>query len=178
MNDGENQDIQQYSYSRSEAKAEFTRKLNHYWDLLLRRWWVLAIGAILGVAIAATLAQFQKASYTSVGRMMVSNKLSIPEGAVYTEDSSSFLGTQTALMQSDVVSNRAYMRVVAQNTALVAQDTNLVHPSFGLKVTVSPKTSIFVLQGSGPHPELTRSYVQACMEEYIALRKEMRAQTS
>ncbi len=76
MNDGENQELQPYSYSRSEAKAEFTRKLNHYWDLLLRRWWVLGIGAVLGVAIAATLAQFQKATYTSVGRMMVSSKLS------------------------------------------------------------------------------------------------------
>ena len=35
--------------------------------------------------------------------MIVSIKLAIPEGSVYTEELSNFLGTQAALMQSGVV---------------------------------------------------------------------------
>ncbi len=47
-----------------------------------------------------------------------------------------------------------------------------------VKVTVLPKTSIFVLQATGGDPEYTQAYLQACMEEYSALKKEMIAQAS
>ena len=43
--------------------------------------------------------------------MIVSIKLNIAEGSVYTEELSNFLGTQAALMQSGVVINRAHARV-------------------------------------------------------------------
>jgi capsular exopolysaccharide synthesis family protein len=74
-------------------------------------------------------------------------------------------------MQSGVVLNRAHARVTTQKPELRMQPV-------GLKVTVSPKTTIFVLQATGGDPEYTRAFLQACMEEYIALKKEMRTQTS
>jgi capsular exopolysaccharide synthesis family protein len=103
--------------------------------------------------------------------MIVSIKLNIAEGSVYTEELSNFLGTQAALMQSGVVLNRAHARVTLQKPEVRWQPV-------GLKVTVSPKTTIFVLQATGGDPEYTRAFLQACMEEYIALKKEMRTQTS
>jgi capsular exopolysaccharide synthesis family protein len=103
--------------------------------------------------------------------MIVSIKLNIAEGSVYTEELSNFLGTQAALMQSGVVLNRAHARVALQKPEVRWQPV-------GLKVTVSPKTTIFVLQATGGDPEYTRAFLQACMEEYIALKKEMRTQTS
>ncbi len=36
----------------------------------------------------------------------------------------------------------------------------------------------FVLQATGGDPDYTQAFLQACMEEYIALKKEMRTQTS
>jgi capsular exopolysaccharide synthesis family protein len=103
--------------------------------------------------------------------MIVSIKLNITEGSVYTEELSNFLGTQAALMQSGVVVNRAHGRVTAQKPDLTLQPV-------GLKVTVLPKTTIFVLQATGGEPAYTQAFLQACMEEYIALKKEMRTQTS
>ena len=47
-----------------------------------------------------------------------------------------------------------------------------------LKVSVLPKTTIFVLQGTGRDPEYTQAFLQACMEEYVNLKKEMRVRTS
>jgi hypothetical protein len=52
-----------------------------------------------------------------------------------------------------------------------------MHP-VALRVSVSPKTTIFVLQASGRDPDYTQAFLQACMEEYIALKREMRMQTS
>jgi capsular exopolysaccharide synthesis family protein len=103
--------------------------------------------------------------------MIVSIKLNLAEGSVYTEELSNFLGTQAALMQSGVVVNRAHARITAQKSELRMQPV-------GLKVTVLPKTTIFVLQASGGDPEYTQAFLQACMEEYITLKKEMRTQTS
>ena len=110
-------------------------------------------------------------AFASLGRMIVSIKLNIAEGSVYTEELSNFLGTQAALMQSGLVVQRAHGRVTAQKPELRMQPV-------GLKVTVLPKTTIFVLQASGSDPAYTQAFLQACMEEYIALKKEMRTQTS
>jgi len=153
------------------SKAHFRARLDRYKILLRRKWWVLLFGTTLGLAIQCLFLRFEPPAFVSVGRMIVSIKLAIPEGSVYTEELSNFLGTQAALMQSAVVINRAHARVVAQKANLAVKPVKL-------KVSVLPKTTIFVLQGTGDDPEYTQAFLQACMEEYISLKKEMRAQTS
>ena len=107
--------------------------------------------------------------YVSNGRMIVNLKLAIPEGSLYTEELNNFLGTQAALMQSAAVLDRAQDRT--QAPVLEVQPVSL-------RVFIQPKTTIFLLQGTGENGPYTQQFVQACMEEYINLKKEMRAQTS
>src|SRR5437773_1047438 len=38
--------------------------------------------------------------------------------------------------------------------------------------------TIFVLQGTGADPDYTQTFLQACMEEYVSLKREMRVHTS
>ena len=47
-----------------------------------------------------------------------------------------------------------------------------------LHVAVLPKTTIFVLQAVGDDPQYTQAFLEAVMEEYVSLKKEMRTQTS
>src|SRR5690242_11042592 len=108
----------EYAQSRSLAKAHFVNRLHRYRDLLVRKWWVLALGAVVGLAVEAGIWFLEAPSFVSLGRMIVSIKLAIPEGSVYNEELSNFLGTQAALMQSGVVVNRARQRVIAQNSDL------------------------------------------------------------
>ena len=159
------------SQDRSASRAHFHARLSRYRNLLREKWWVLVLGAVAGLAIAGGVAWYQPPSFASVARMIVSIKLNIAEGSVYTEELSNFLGTQAALMQSAVVINRAHVRVMAQKAEVG------MHP-VALRVSVSPKTTIFVLQASGRDPDYTQAFLQACMEEYIALKREMRMQTS
>jgi capsular exopolysaccharide synthesis family protein len=123
----------------------------------------------LGLGLQATLWRREKVMYVSAGRMIVNLKLSIPEGSLYTEELNNFLGTQAALMQSAAVLDRAQDRT--QAPVLDLQPVTL-------KVFIQPKTTIFLLQGTGENGPYTKQFVQACMEEYINLKKEMRAQTS
>ncbi len=165
------EDNSHYARASSTAKEHFQAKLDRYRDLLLRRWWVLLVGVALGLAGVALVSWWQPTAFVSVGRMIVSIKLAIPEGSVYNEELGNFLGTQAALMQSTVVEDRARARLTAQAPALTNQPVSL-------KVAVAPKTTIFVLEASGPEPQYTQRYLQNSMEEYINLKKEMRAQTS
>ena len=155
---------------RSTTRAHFHARLSRYLSLLRRRWWVLILGVLAGVAVQGVRYWTAPASFASVGRMIVSIKLNIAEGSVYTEELSNFLGTQAALMQSGEVSKRAHDKVTGGNPDL--------RRPVGLKVTVLPKTTIFVLQATGGDREYTQRYLQACMEQYIALKKVMRTQTS
>jgi capsular exopolysaccharide synthesis family protein len=157
--------------SRSSSKAHLLAKIHRYKNLLRKRWWVLAAGMALGLLVAAVLYRFQPSSFVSVGRMMVNMKLAIPEGNQYSEEASSFLGTQVALMQSAEVKGRAQAQVAALNT-------NLPPQKVALKVTVSPRTSIFVLQASGGNPKFVQLFLQACMEQFLDLKKQMRNRTS
>src|ERR1039457_255945 len=156
---------------RSAAKSQFLSKLNRYRNLIASKWWILVLGPAVGLVVVMISSRMGQVSYISYGRMIVSMKLNIPEGSVYNEEMSSFLGTQAALMQSGAVVNRAYSRVTAQYPDLNAQPV-------AVKVSVQPKTSIFLLQATGLDPLFTQHYLQACMEEYINLKKEMRTQTS
>jgi polysaccharide biosynthesis transport protein len=156
---------------RSTSRAHFHARLSRYRSLLGRKWWVLILGAMVGTIIQGVITWSQVPSFASFGRMIVSVKLNIAEGSVYTEELSNFLGTQAALMQSGVVINRAHGRVTAQNPKLKMQPV-------ALKVSVLPKTTIFMLQATGGDPEYAQVFLQAVMEEYIALKKEMRTQTS
>ena len=166
-----NEETPRPTHDRSAARARFLVKFQRYANLLRRTWWILAMGIGVGVMVQLILSRFAPVSLTSVGRMIVSIKLAIPEGSVYTEELSNFLGTQAALMQSGVVINRAHARVVAQKPDQVMQPV-------ALKVSVLPKTTIFVLQATGSDRAYTQSFLQSCMEEYAALKKEMRTQTS
>ena len=166
-----NHEIIQHPPDRSVVKARFLAKFGRYANLLRRKWWVLVLGVGLGIVAQLVLWRLSPASFTSQGRMIVSIKLAIPEGSVYTEELSNFLGTQAALMQSQVVVNRAHERVIAQKPEIPMQQV-------ALKVSVLPKTTIFILQAAGSNPEYTQTFLQSVMEEYVKLKREMRAQTS
>lgn len=156
---------------RQAWRSRFLTRFNRHKNQLIRHWWVGAGIVALGLTVEAVLWRVQLPQYVSCGRMIVNLKLSIPEGSLYTEELNNFLGTQAALMQSGAVIERAHARVMERGTY---QDIQPV----ALKALILPKTTIFVLQGTGPHNRYTQDFVQACMEIYISLKKEMRAQTS
>ena len=166
-----NQDPIQQTEERHAFKSRMVTKFHRYTALILKKWWVAALCVGLGLAVQAALHFSTPPMFTSLGKMIVNIKLSLPEGSVYTEELSNFLGTQQALMQSGVVINRAHERVLAQMTNAMPQEVKL-------RVSVQPKTTIFMLQATGGDAHYTQFFLQACMDEYINLKKEMRNQTS
>src|SRR5215210_204848 len=95
----------------SSSLIVFFSKLNKYLATVKRRWWVLVLTVSIGLCAAAWFNSQRTPSYKSVGRMMVSGTIALPEGAVYREELNNFYGTQSELMQSAEVRRRAAARV-------------------------------------------------------------------
>src|SRR5213595_3259889 len=91
----------------------FITRLHRYKSLFLRRWWIPVLTTCLGLFVEAFLIYQMPPSYLSASKMMLAGKLNIAQGAVYSEDSVNFYGTQIQLMQSAQVKQSAEQLVRA-----------------------------------------------------------------
>ena len=166
-----NEEQSSVTHDRTAWTARFFSRLHRYRNLFRRRWWVLLVCTGLALAGMSSYVRYEPPEYFSAGSMIVSPKLNIQQGSLYSEELGNFVGTQAALMQGSQVQQRARDRVASQNPELVS------HP-VALTVNVLPRTTIFVLRATCVNPEYAKLYLQACMEEYINLKKEMAERTS
>ena len=74
-------------------------------------------------------------------------------------------------MQSDSVINRVNARLSSPQAAEGGSHVKI-------QVSLAPKTSIFNLQAFGPDASYTQAYLEATMEEYINLKKDLLANAS
>lgn len=156
---------------RASFASRFFNRLHRYLTVLRTHWWVLLLTTLLGAGIESLIIWKTPALYMSTGRMIVSLKLSLPSASVYTEELSNFFGTQMALMQSSTVMNRVTARLQSEKPALVPSPVKI-------QVAISPKTSIFNLRAEGGSPEYVQAYLDSTLEEFVALKKEMRQRAS
>ncbi|HXI70592.1 MAG TPA: AAA family ATPase [Verrucomicrobiae bacterium] len=166
-----NEDSAPAAHDRHAGGRKFYSKLQRYRNLLLRRWWVLAVCLVAALGIQALILRNAPPVFASVGQMIVNVRLNIQQSSLYTEELGNFIGTQQALMHSDQVLNRARERVASQSPGLNPQPV-------GLDVAVLPKTTIFLLRASGGNPEYTKAFLQACMEAFQNLKKGMAERAS
>jgi capsular exopolysaccharide synthesis family protein len=165
------------THNRSREKAHFLASFHRYKGLLARKWWIPALCVISGLVTVWSLSWYGPPTFISVGRMIVSTKLSTQEASAYSEEMNNFLGTQANLMQSDEVVRRALSRVALRYRETMPVARRMQAP-VKLRVAITPKTSIFVLTGTGNDPQFTQAFVQACMDEFITVKEELRTRSS
>ncbi len=159
------------SQSRSPSLLMLMTRVSKFVAFLKKRWWVLLLTVSLGLCAGAFYVANQPPAYKTSARMMVSGTISLPEGAVYSEELGNFYGTQAELMQSQEIRQRAAARVQALRPELKPSPVEL-------SVAQQRGTSFFILTLVGDEPEYSEAFLNACMEEYIQLKREMRSETS
>src|SRR3984893_15897417 len=152
--------------STSWSAALITR-LHRYKSLLLRRWWIPVLTICLGLFVEAFLIYQRPPEYMSSGKMIVAGSMKIPQGAIYSEDSVNFYGTQIQLMQSAEVRHSAESLVRSAHPELQPVPVEIF-------VVQKPRTSIFDLSAVGSAPEYTQAYLNATMQKYLDFKKGMR----
>ena len=133
-------------------------------------WWIPAITVSIGLVVSFWNGINVVPSYISNARMVISAQFQI-EGTAHVQEQGDFLGTQFALMLSDRVAQRARTRIHSQHP-------DWIHVNVGLDVTQTPRTSFLILRATGPEPLYTRAFLDAAIQEYMALKREMRVDQS
>jgi uncharacterized protein involved in exopolysaccharide biosynthesis len=152
-------------------EAVLQTKLYRWRKLIGRYWWLTALAVAVGAGIGIWSAKRLTAAYLSTGRIMVSGQLLLQDGAGYSEAMSTFLGDQIQLIKDASVRGRAEARIATLHPEVPAS------PAY-LEVRTIPTTSVFALEIRGTEPRYTRLLLDGVMQEYIAEKREIRAQKS
>jgi len=147
--------------------AAFITRLHRYKSLLLRRWWIPVLTVSLGLFVEAFLIYQTPPQFQSNSKMMMAGKLNIAQGAVYSEDSVNFFGTQIQLIESAEVKHSAEALVRSSHPELQPVPVQVF-------VVQKPRTSIFELSAIGSSPEYTQAYLNAVMQKYLDFKKGLR----
>ena len=149
---------------KPERADTIRSKVDRYRRIATSFWWIPAVTISVGLAVQAWHSLTSPITYQSVARILVSGKIALPENGMYNEEAVNFFGTQEELMQSAEVRRRATARVQSLRP-------DLSPVSVSIQVSQIPRTSIFVLVASATQPDYVKAYLNATMEEYIALRR-------
>lgn len=152
--------------STSWSAAVITR-LHRYKALFLRRWWIPALTICLGLFVEAFLIYQRPPEYMSNGKMILAGSMKIPQGAIYSEETQNFFGTQVQLMQSNEVKHDAEAVVRSLHPELQPAPVEIL-------VVQRPRTSIFELTAVGAAPDYTKEFLNAVMQKYIDFKRGMR----
>lgn len=139
--------------------------------LVLQYSWVFFITVAICIALKAYSLLSQPVIYSSTAEMMVSGRVSMPEGAVYREELSNFFGTQIRLMESNIVRARAQDRVLSLRPDIKPSPVSI-------KVSQSPQASIFLLSAQGENATYTTEYLNAIMHEYLNFKANLRVNST
>jgi polysaccharide biosynthesis transport protein len=158
-------DISQASKREGDSSQSLLSKFQRYSWTFRKWWWVILITVALGLSWAAWTDSKKPPSYISHGRMMVSGRVALPQGVTLSEEAQNFFGTQSRIMESIHVRERAASSVESKFPELRASTTHI-------SVATEKGTSFFNLTAIGEEPNYTRAFLDACMEQYIKLKRE------
>ena len=136
-----------------------------------RFWWLVLLTIALGLGIQSYRILSSPTQYISAAQMIVSGRMMLPEGSVYSEELANFFGTQITLMNSEQVQARARARVESLRPDLKASPVKV-------SVRQALNTSVFLLQAVGLEPLYTQAYLDAVMHEYLGFRRQMRTDSA
>lgn len=113
--------------------------LGKFLAFLREFWWVPVATLTLSLAGAVTWIFFAPPTFVSTASMWETEKLRLPEGAVFTEDQQTYLGTQTELLRSAHLRELALARLQASGTNVVPLDKNGKPPKWSSRSSRRPR---------------------------------------
>jgi polysaccharide biosynthesis transport protein len=165
--------------NRFHEASRLYARVHRYQVLLRRHWWVPILSLIIVLTPVSIFTAKSPPTFESRAKMWMTAKLNIPEGKLYSEEISSFMGTQAELIRSRTILERALAKIRRQHPEWPLESTNYpVTFPFKFEARESPKSAVVELSAVGSEPESTRAFLAAVMDEFLSFRKETRSQTS
>lgn len=153
-------------------RINFAIQFEKYRDIILKRWWLIAVCVAGSLLYGAYNAYRQPDIYRAAGSMMVRPRVNVAVNDAVTEELSNFYGTQVQLMQSRAVVEAARRKLADFEKSLT------LDPGPSLSVFQVRNTSIFALTVTSTSAEFAKRFLDQVMREYISYKKKLRDETT
>ena len=154
-----------------DAATGGTASLSEFGDALQRRWWMMALGAIIGLALASSYLLVAPKTYEASALVSV-EPLGLSDNVVDGARTNSGINmdTEAQLMKSQAVSSRAkeQLETLEPVGQLVQQ----------VSVSVPPNTNVLKVTFVDDDPEGARAGAQAYADQYLDYRQQSAADSA
>jgi uncharacterized protein involved in exopolysaccharide biosynthesis len=135
--------------------------------------WVPVLTSLLGLGGAAAYVRWAPPVFVSSAAMWETEKIHLNEGALFTDDSQNYIGTQIALLGSGTLYQAAIKRLQDTGNA-VPIDKEGFPLLIKLNFREAPKSAVFSITASSADPAFSQKFLDALMNEYLDYKKNMR----
>ncbi len=94
-----------------ESSSRLHGRLQRYRNLLRRFWWVIGLMLVLVLGPVYFFTAALPPAYKSRARLWLTGRVNISEGRLYTEELIDYLATQTELLRSSTIQQRALAKL-------------------------------------------------------------------
>jgi capsular exopolysaccharide synthesis family protein len=141
---------------------------------LRKHWWVPVLTLLLAGGAAAGYIMWAPPVYVSSAAMWETERLHLSEGALFTEDPTTYIGTQIELLKSVRMQQMALERLRASGTnGVPLGKEGLPLPVF-LTFREAPKSTVFVITANSADAALSQNFLDALMSGYLDYKQEVR----
>jgi capsular exopolysaccharide synthesis family protein len=150
------------------ASTFFVRK---FLAALRKRWWVPVISLVLFLGVATGYLLWAPPTYVSHANLWETEKVRLPGGDLFSENSQDDIGNHTELIKSDTMNQLTLARLQTVLTNGIPRDKDGKPLKVKLAVKQAGKSSVFEVEASGSNPAFVQVYLDTLMNQYIEYRK-------
>ncbi len=145
-----------------------------FFVFLRKYWWVPVLTLLLASGAAIGFMVWTPPVYVSSAAMWETEKLHLSEGALFTEDATTYIGTQIELLKSARMGQAALERLRASGSNGVPLGKDGLALQATLNFKEAPKSTVFVITASSADPAFSQNYLDALMSGYLEYKKTVR----
>jgi capsular exopolysaccharide synthesis family protein len=150
-------------------------RARRYLAFLRRLWWVPALTLLVTLGAATAYVLMAPPTYSSTAALWETEKFHLPEGAAFTDDLQTHLGTQIGLLSTSRIRQLALARLQASGTNTIPLDKEGKPLNVKLTITQAPnKGSILLAVASSPNAAYSQAFLDALMNEFLLYKKTVR----
>jgi capsular exopolysaccharide synthesis family protein len=149
-----------------------------FFVFLRKFWWIPFLTLLLATGAAVGFVMWTPPVYISSASMWETERLHLSEGALFTEDPTTYIGTQIELLKSPRMAQAALesLRAAGSNSVPTGKD------GLPLQVTLSfkeaPKSTLFLITASSANAAFSQNFLNALMTDYLEYKQEVRKRVS
>ena len=144
-----------------------------YLSYLRERWWVVLTCLVFTISAIVVYETIRTPLFTSFSQIyLVSSTIRLDAANMFSDESQTYFGTQIELLKSAHIQEPAMQKV-----GIPLPPIGKKNP-YQVEVFQPLKTSILLLQATGPDPDLTQHYLQAIVDGYLHYKKQTHTSTS